>query len=552
MPERLLRGLGASPGLGHGVARWLEPPPADEAAAVPEPGRAAERERALSALEAAAAELDALAARLAAEGRSAESEMVAAGGLMARDPLLAEGVEREVAAGRPAVAALQTASATLAEPLEALDDPTLALRADDLRSVGRRAARLAAERATAAATGAGPVVLVATDLGPADVAELGAGVAGVALAAGGVTAHAAIVARSLGLPMVVGVGAALATVPDGAPLVVDGDAGLVAASPATDRVATAERARASRAAAERTAQEERSLPATTLDGHRVRVLANVVGRADVESALAAGAEGVGLLRTELSFLSARAWPRREEHERLLRPALEPLAGRVATVRLLDFGGDKTPPFLRGRPGRGIELLLEAPDALAAQLEAIRAAAGAAELRVLVPMVTEPGQVREVRRLLGPAGAVGAMVEVPAAATLADRLAAAADFLSVGTNDLASLELGRGRDVPGLAPAHHPAVLRRVAQVVAAAHEAGLPVEVCGEAASDPRALPLLVGLGVDELSVGVARVGEVRARVRRLSFESARAVAGRALDAESASEVERLLDQAAHAGGEGG
>ncbi|HXM55768.1 MAG TPA: putative PEP-binding protein, partial [Candidatus Dormibacteraeota bacterium] len=183
-----------------------------------------------------------------------------------------------------------------------------------------------------------------------------------------------------------------------------------------------------------------------------------------------------------------------------------------------------------------------PDALAAQLHAIVAAAAGVELRLLVPMVTEPGQLREVRRLLGQPGAVlGAMVEVPAAATLADQLAAAADLLSVGTNDLSSLELGRGRDAPGGAPAHHPAVLRRVAQVVAAAHAAGIRVEVCGEAASDARALPLLVGLDVDELSVGAARVGEVRAAVRDLSYARAADLAARALAAESAQAVEELL-----------
>jgi phosphoenolpyruvate-protein phosphotransferase len=549
VPEKILQGLAASPGLAHGAARWLDPPPISLEGEVPEPRRPDERERALSALEAAAAELDRLAARLVAEGRPAESDIVAAGGLMARDPLLVEAVERAVAEGRPAAAALMVAAAVLAEPLEALDDPTLALRADDLRSVGRRAARLAVSaRGPAPGGSREPSVLVGADLGPADVAELDAGVAGVALAAGGVTAHAAIVARSLGLPMVVGLGAALSEVPDGAPVVVDGDAGLLVASPGADRAAAAGAAERSRTAAELAARRERELPAATRDGRRVRVLANVAGRAEVEAALAAGAEGVGLLRTELAFLEAYAWPVREEHERTLRPVLEALRGRVATVRLLDFGGDKTPPFLRGRPaGRGIELLLEAPEALRAQVEAIAAAAGGAELRVLVPMVTEPGQVREVRRLLGAAGAVGAMVEVPAAATLADRLAAASDFLSIGTNDLASLELGRGRDVPGLAPAHHPAVLRRVAQVVAAARAVGVPVEVCGEAASDPVALPLLVGLGVDELSVGAARVGEVRARVRALSFAEARELASRALDAESAAEVERLLDQAAHA-----
>jgi phosphoenolpyruvate-protein kinase (PTS system EI component) len=287
----------------------------------------------------------------------------------------------------------------------------------------------------------------------------------------------------------------------------------------------------------------------TRDGHRVRVLANVASRAEVETALASGAEGVGLLRTELAFMEAGAWPGQPEHERALRPVMEALAGRVATVRLLDFGGDKTPPFLRGATARGVELLLAAPEALAAQVGAIAAAATGVELRVLVPMVTEARQVRAVRLLLGQFGAVGAMVEVPAAASLADQLAAVADFLSVGTNDLASLELGRARDAAEPAPAHHPAVLRRIAQVVTAGHDAGIPVDVCGEAASDPRVLPLLVGLDVDELSVGAARVGQVRAAVRALDHAAARKLAARALGAESAEEVEQLVAEAAQAPG---
>ncbi|HSR23425.1 MAG TPA: putative PEP-binding protein, partial [Candidatus Eisenbacteria bacterium] len=348
--------------------------------------------------------------------------------------------------------------------------------------------------------------------------------------------------------MVVGLGPVLTEVETGAPLLVDGATGLLLVHPSPERTAAATRERRARRAAERRAHHDRDLPAATRDGHRVRVLANVASRAEVDAALAAGAEGVGLLRTELAFLEAAAWPEQADHERALRPILEPLAGRVATVRLLDFGGDKTPPFLRGAAGRGVELLLAAPAALAAQARAITAAAAGVELRVLVPMVTEPGQLRAVREQLG-ACSVGAMVEVPAAATLADLLAADADLLSVGTNDLASLELGRGRDVPGGAPAHHPAVLRRVAQVVAAAHAAGIPVDVCGEAASDPRALPLLVGLGVDELSVGAARVGQVRAAVRELGYAEAAELARSALGAESAEAVERLLGERAHAGG---
>jgi phosphoenolpyruvate-protein kinase (PTS system EI component) len=536
-PERLLSGVAASPGRAVGRARRLDAPATDVAVTVPEAGRAAEGTRALAALERAAAQLDALTARLA----GSEADIVATGALFARDPALVEAVEDAVARGRPAPAALVEAADALAETLRALDDRTLALRADDLRSVGRRAARLAAGSGAPDPAAAEPAVLLAADLGPADVAELDASIAGVALAAGGVTAHAAIVARSRGLPMVVGLGAGLDAIEDGALVLVDGDRGRFVAAPAPDEVEAAERDSRARARAARRAAEERDLPATTRDGRRVRVLANVAGWAEVEAALAAGAEGVGLLRTELAFLEAAAWPTRTEHERALRPVLAALAGRVATVRLLDFGGDKTPPFLRGEAGRGIELLLAAPEALAAQVRAVAATADGVELRVLIPMVTEAGQVRAVRELLGGPGAVGAMVEVPAAVALADRLAAASDFLSIGTNDLASLVLGRARDSREPAPAHHPAVLRGVAAVVAAAGAAGIPVEVCGEAASDPRALPLLVGLGVDELSVGAARVGQVRAAVRELDYAQARALATRALDADSAADVERLL-----------
>jgi phosphoenolpyruvate-protein kinase (PTS system EI component) len=539
-PERLLIGVPAAPGMAFGLAHRLDAPAPDPEATVPEAGRDAERARALAALEEAAAQIEALAGRLAGP----EAEIVATGALLARDPALTSAVEDAVAAGRPAAAALVEAADALAATLRELDDPTFSLRADDLSSVGRRAARLAARTAGEGRSTADRAVLLSVDLGPADVAELDASVVGVALGAGGATAHAAIVARSLGLPMVVSLGDGLAAIEEGTPVVVDGGRGRFVAAPARDEVALADRDIEARAEARRRAAAERDLPATTRDGHRVRVLANVSSRVEVDAALAAGAEGVGLLRTELEFLEAAGWPTRLDHERALGPVLAALSGRVATVRLLDFGGDKTPPFLRGSTGRGIELLLAAPEALAAQVAAIAAAAGGVELRVLVPMVTETAQLSAVRDLLGGAGMVGAMVEVPAAATLADQLAAAAAFFSVGTNDLASLELGRARDSRQPAPAHHPAVLRRIAAVVAAAHAAGIPVEVCGEAASDPRAMPLLVGLDVDELSVGAARVGEVRAAVRALDHGRVRDLAARALDAGSAAEVERLVTHA--------
>jgi len=296
------------------------------------------------------------------------------------------------------------------------------------------------------------------------------------------------------------------------------------------------------------AMAARGLPTVTRDGRTVRVLANAATPAEVRAALAAGADGVGLFRTELAFLEAQHWPTLAEHCRALEPALTQLEGLTATVRLLDFGGDKTPPFLKGVLGRGVELLLEDVAALSWQLEAILETGDATELRVLIPMVTEPGQVRAVRAAMEPIAArrgtrvpiVAAMIEVPAAAVMADRIAPEVGMFSIGTNDLTTLQLGIDRTRPGGAPAHHPAVLQLIADTVNAARASGIPVEVCGEAASNPLVMPLLVGLGVDELSVGAAAVARVRAWVRALNYGEASGIAYRALDAESAAEVESL------------
>jgi phosphoenolpyruvate-protein kinase (PTS system EI component) len=249
------------------------------------------------------------------------------------------------------------------------------------------------------------------------------------------------------------------------------------------------------------------------------------------------AEGVGLLRTELLFLDAPDWPDEERHYLFLKPLLAALADRTATIRLLDFGADKTPPFLAGCTGRGVELLLAEPRALRSQLAAILRAAEGTATRILVPMVTRVEQVEAVRAALRAVlgdrrpPALGAMIETPEAARNAPELARRLDFLSLGTNDLIQLTLGLDRESSGSSPLTHPRVLPLVEGTVRAAHGAGIPVEVCGEAASEPAVVPLLVGLGVDELSVGAARVGEVRELVRNLDYRS-------------------LLDQAGHASGE--
>jgi phosphoenolpyruvate-protein kinase (PTS system EI component) len=360
-----------------------------------------------------------------------------------------------------------------------------------------------------------------------------------------VTAHAAIVARSLGLPMVVGLGPELLQVEDGEEVVLDGEAGLFVRFPATARLAQARHAIAIREQARHHAVAQRDELAITADGHGVTVLANAASVAEVQEAIAQGAEGVGLLRTELLFLDASTWPAQALQVRFLKPILAELSDRIATVRLLDFGGDKTPPFLQGTHERGVELMLRAPDALRAQLSAILEARGQSRLRILVPMITTPEQVLEVRRALtdvqdgGPAPKLGAMIETPDAARRAMEIANEVDFLSIGTNDLTQMVLGLDREHSKSAPVTDVRVLQFIDMTMRAGRDAGIPVDVCGEAASDPIAMPILVGLGANELSVAAARVGEVRALVRGLRFDDCQQLSAAA-----------LLGQVGHAGRE--
>jgi multiphosphoryl transfer protein len=545
MAETPLQGLPASPGLAVGRARVLGGSVASRET-VPEERRPHEVQRAHAALDAAAAELEALAERLGGD----EAEIIRAGVLMAHDPVLVDDVECAVLDGLPAAAALEAGTTRHAAAIAALDDATLAARAEDVRSLGRRAVRLveghdepsrgSGGRARVRVEGSG-VVLVAEELGPADVAELGPDVVGLALACGGPTAHAAVVARGLGIPLVVGLGEEVLGALPGSPIVVDGGEGVAYVTPSATRARAAAEAQAARRAAHERALADRALPAVTRDGHRVRVLVNAATRTELDAGLAAGAEGVGLLRTELAFLEAAEWPAEQDHRAALAPILSGLAGRTATVRVLDFGADKTPPFLAGTHERGLELLLARPDVLGAQLRAILDAGRDTDLRILLPMVESAAQVRAVRALL-PDGAwtLGAMIETRTAVANAGEIAAASDFLSIGTNDLSHAVLGTDRFGGGAAPAHDPRVLAAMAATARAATAARVVLEVCGEAASEPASVPLLVGLGGGELSVGAARVGAVRGWIRSLRRDEARRAAKAALQADGGDDAAAL------------
>ena len=522
MAEQALHGVSAAPGVVAGPAVVLGA--FTDHQIVHETQRPAEMLRAQEALATETAALQEMVRRLQQMGRPAEAEIVETGVMMANDPGLLERIETLILqSGRSAPAALTAAADEVASVLAGLDDPTLAERAADVRSIGRRAA------ATAAGVDLTPGgILVASDLGPADVADLGLSASGAALMEGGVTAHAAIVARSLGIPMVVGLGPDALDIVSGEEVVLDADHGVIVRRPAASRVQAARAYGVRRHEAREAARRTRDEPAQTADGRRVTVLVNVATMAEAIEGFEQGAEGIGLLRTELPFLDAKEWPSVRRQGEFLEPIFARLVARPATVRLFDFGADKTPPFLRGTSKRGIDLLLDSPDALRSQLEAIVHAGLDADVRVLIPMVVDVEQIRVIRHVLNGVldgrrrPKLGAMIETPEAALRAADLAREADFFSVGTNDLTQLVLGLDRERSRTAPVLDPRVLRLIDVTVRAAHDAELLVDVCGESASDAEAMPILVGLGVDELSVAAARVGEVRQAVRGLDFSECR------------------------------
>lgn len=542
MGERVLEGTPASPGVALGTA-WRLAEQIEPAGPVRPERREHEREVAAAALVAAAEALTELAARLPTE----EAEIVETGALIAGDPALVAAVEQAILAdGLTAAQAIVRVTDEHSDAIAALGDETLAARADDVRSLGRRAAALAAGREPSAPPGRDRV-LIAHDVGPADVAELAASLAGVALAGGGATAHAAIVARSLGLPMVTGLNEQVLEISDGATLVIDGAYGTLVSEPSVGRVRAAKAEMDARRAASQRAQALCERPAVTSDGRRITVLANVASPGELELALRTGAEGIGLLRTELAFLDASDWPSQQQHTDTLEPILAGLGDKPAVVRVLDFGADKAPPFLHDVAQRGLELLLAQPDAFIAQLRAIVLASQHHDIRLLLPMVDEPGQLAQASALLEHVATqlgvdrvppLGAMIETPRAARAASAIAERAHFLSIGTNDLTASTLGADRFAANAARAHDPLVLRSIAASVAAAREAGIPIEVCGEAASDPIMLPLLVGLGIDEVSVGAARVGAVREWIGRLDAKETAGLARSALTMDAAEEVE--------------
>jgi phosphoenolpyruvate-protein kinase (PTS system EI component) len=458
-----------------------------------------------------------LADELRARGQDLQAGIVDIAALIAADPALVGPALEAVRAGAHGPDAVWAAGQAQAALLAALPDPDLAQRASDVRQVAQAVADHL-HGIGAPPPPAGTFILVRREVDPADLIRLAeAGLAGAVSVGGGASSHAAIIARGLGLPMLVGADPRVLAATSGHEAVLDAAAGELIVDPARPEL-TAARAAAARPAAGTVGAGPE---VKTADGEPVTLLCNVASAAETRLGLSCGAAGVGLLRTEIGFTGASGWPSESDHLAQLTPILGQLEGRPAVVRLLDFSGDKVPPFLAGRPAgeQGLTALLGAPGALAWQLRAIVLAGRKTRLSVLVPMVRTLDEVARVRAALAQACAeagleppeLGIMVEVAATAEAAAAFAPAVDFFSIGTNDLSSEVLGLDRADPRTRPAlaADPRVLALIGRVAGAAAAAGVKVSVCGDAAADPLVLPLLLGLGIRTFSVGAARVAQV-------------------------------------------
>jgi multiphosphoryl transfer protein len=554
----VLHGIPAAAGVAIAPARHLgqggEPPPAREAEEAAAEGRRLEAGRA-----GARQAIERDAARLEARGAEDEAAIFSAHVALLDDEALLAPAMAAIEAGTTAERAWYDAAHEAAEAYRTLDDPLLRERAIDVEDVGRRVvAAIVGDAGQPSPQGEG--IVIAAELTPADAAGLDpALVRAVATAHGTATAHAAILARALGLPAVVGIGEELLTLPEGTPLVLDGDRGELRVSPgAADEEAA--RARVADAEARRAAAREHAHePAVTQDGQPVEVLANLDGPRDAALTVELGAEGVGLLRTEFMFLDGPELPSEDDQARALREVARALDGRPLTVRTLDVGADKPLPSLPqphehnpflGR--RGIRLSLAEPELLGSQLRAVLRVAAEHPLKLMFPMVATVDELRTALAALDAARAatgidtafeVGIMVEVPAAALLSEQFAAHVDFLSIGTNDLTQYTMAaeRGNErVAALLEGPQPSVLRLVRETVDSARRDGVVVGVCGELAADPPAAVLLVGLGVRRLSLAPALVPEVKAALRSVALPAARAAAEHALAVERPDEAREL------------
>ncbi|MBN6512289.1 phosphoenolpyruvate--protein phosphotransferase [Acinetobacter pittii] len=480
---------------------------------------------------------------------------------MLDDPDLINGVYQKINLNLSAPAAWHEHIEAAAKEQAALPDRLLAERATDLRDIGDRVlAQLCGE--VIIEEPKEPYILIMYDVGPSDVARLNKDrVAGILTAVGGASAHSAIVARALGIPAIVGAGDQVLDIEQKSSLLINGDTGAFILNPNAQQIEQAKQERELQKKIREEAERHSQEPAITLDQHQIEIAANLGKVQATAHAVEYGAEAIGLLRTELVFMAHSSAPSEATQEADYRVVLDALAGRPLVVRTLDVGGDKPLPYLpiaeEENPFlglRGIRLTLRQPELLRQQLIALLKAADDRPLRIMFPMIGRVEEWRAAKAILDEVKAVhpcanlqvGIMIEVPSAALLAPILAQEVDFFSIGTNDLTQYTLAIDRGHPILsaeADGLHPSILQLIDQTVKAAHKYGKWVGICGELAADPKAVPILMGLGVDELSMSPNNIPLVKAQIRTLNYSQAQVLAKRALECDSATTVRQLSEQ---------
>ncbi|WP_029663435.1 phosphoenolpyruvate--protein phosphotransferase [Cellulomonas sp. KRMCY2] len=556
----LLLGVAASPGLAIGKTLRV----VREDIEVKEEASDRHRERRIlnDATDRALVQLGALESRLEQDADPDKAAIFAAHREILRDPDLLDIASSAIDKGKTAAFAWRAAYTLYADRLAGLKNELLAGRATDVRDVGRRVLEeVTGQRHEKPEIPEG-TILVAEDLTPSDTASLDrTRVVGFCTAAGGASSHVAIIARSLDIPAVAGIEPRAMEIPDGSLVILDGAKGTLRTNVTEDEVARIRRHQ--ERTAERRAEDllHAEEPATTTDGHHLEVVANIGGLEDAQNAMTKGAEGVGLLRSEFIFLGRTTAPSEDEQAQIYTDIAEALRpGQPLVIRTLDVGGDKPLPYLPIPPEenpflgvRGVRVGLDRPEILRSQVRAIlRAAGSGAKVSVMFPMISTIDDFRQAKEIfeeerekLGvPPVPVGIMVEVPSVAVMAAQFAAEVDFFSVGTNDLTQYTLAMDRGHPKLAPqvdGLNPAVLGLIGLAATAARAAGKWVGVCGGIASDPQAVPILVGLGVDELSVSIPAIPAVKAQIRALSLVDCQELAARALTQVSAAAVRALV-----------
>ncbi len=554
----IILGVAASPGVavGNTYRQQRQALRVDETADSPND----EHRKLATAIDQAGLEIESLRAKVQSQGDPSQAAIFAAHQELLADPELMDSATSAIDQGKSAAFAWQQTYTRQADQLAQLKSELLAQRANDLRDVGDRVLRILTGVKAEALVLPANSILLAEDLTPSDMANLDpARVVGFATVAGGATSHVAILARSMGIPAIAGIEPRILDLANGTPVILDGTKGRVRLNASVDELEQTQNRIARQKARQSRDMEHAFEPAITQDGQQIEVVANIGSQKDAEASLKVGGEGVGLLRTEFVFMEASSAPTEDEQEAIYAGILRVLGDRPMIIRTLDVGGDKPLPYLpmahEENPflgERGIRLGFDRPELMRTQFRAILKASTAGKARVMFPMIARMEELamakavmEEERQKLGvPPIEIGIMVEVPAAAVSAERFAEQVDFFSIGTNDLTQYTLAMDRGHPKLAPyvdALNPSVLRMIDLTVRGANKHGKWVGVCGGMAGDPQAIPILLGLGVKELSVSVPVIPAVKAQVRDLTLAQCQDLAQQALNLDSAAQVRDLV-----------